>query len=73
MFVCPSTIGSSNSSKEQETDDGKTYFYNENTGQTSWEDPNAKADEWLELETDEGKTYYYNERTGKTAWDNPSH
>ncbi|AOA61319.1 U1 snRNP protein involved in splicing [Komagataella phaffii CBS 7435] len=65
--------------------DGNTYYYNPETGETSWENPEATAEnidedpkgetdedsEWKEYTTDDGKSYYYNEKTGQSVWEDP--
>jgi hypothetical protein len=66
---------------KRKTDDGETYYENEDSGETSWKKPRDKkkkksdkswlADTWEERETDDGAVYYENTRTGETTWDVP--
>ncbi|KAK6456357.1 uncharacterized protein RJT20DRAFT_128222 [Scheffersomyces xylosifermentans] len=63
---------------EKATDtEGRTYYYNSKTNETSWTIPEsseqtaASTGSWQEYTTDEGKKYYYNETTGETTWEIP--
>lgn len=59
---------------------GKPYWHNNQTGETSWEDPfKPKAPapppappkpEWQQLSSG-GKPYWHNNKTGETTWDDP--
>lgn len=55
-------------------DQGRTYYYNLKTQETSWTLPedSSETSKWIEYETDDGKKYYYNESTGETTWDRPA-
>lgn len=57
---------------EAKDDQGRVYYYNTVTQETSWENPEASAQLWKAYKTDDGKEYYYNETTGETTWDKPS-
>eukprot|EP01102_Stenamoeba_stenopodia_P010181 TRINITY_DN303_c0_g1_i2.p1 TRINITY_DN303_c0_g1~~TRINITY_DN303_c0_g1_i2.p1 ORF type:complete len:556 (-),score=195.27 TRINITY_DN303_c0_g1_i2:87-1754(-) len=66
--------------KELKTEDGKTYYYNKVTKETTWSNPfapkeakgaDAPADVWKEAKTEDGRTYYYNRVTKETTWVNP--
>mmetsp|Transcript_6596 Transcript_6596/g.15384 ORF Transcript_6596/g.15384 Transcript_6596/m.15384 type:complete len:298 (-) Transcript_6596:339-1232(-) len=60
-------------------DQGQTYYYNEQTGQTQWEPPlgasstqTANHDGWTTgVDHATGQTYYFNEMTGQSQWDPP--
>ncbi|XP_017701078.1 pre-mRNA-processing protein 40A-like isoform X3 [Phoenix dactylifera] len=59
------------------SDDGKRYYYNKKTRQSSWEKPfelmtpveraDASTD-WKEFSTPDGRTYYYNKVTKVSKW-----
>jgi len=58
--------------------DGRTYYYNKATKQTSWKDPNGpteepkeSADDWKEAVAKDGRKYYYNRVTKETSWKIP--
>ena len=66
---------------------GEAYFYNETTGETSWDDPRsaelAGSDDigeseltpcpWAEcIDEASGEPYYYNSSTGELVWDKPA-
>jgi chromosome segregation ATPase len=65
--------------KELKTEDGKTYYYNKITKETTWTNPftkDAKPEQnlqeiWREAKTEDGRTYYYNKQTKETTWVNP--
>jgi len=65
---------------EHKTAEGRTFFQNEKTGNTSWERPAAAAStaavaassKWTEHRTAEGQAYFLNEETGKTSWERPA-
>ncbi|EME49887.1 hypothetical protein DOTSEDRAFT_68630 [Dothistroma septosporum NZE10] len=64
--------------------DGRTYYWNKQTKQTSWTKPsdfdapatpagpNGTADDWSEAKAPDGRIYYYNKVTKKTRWDKPA-
>jgi pre-mRNA-processing factor 40 len=62
--------------EELKNDKGETYYYNEVTGESTWDLPagatiNPTENEWVQLE-DKGNPYYYNEVTGESTWDLPA-
>lgn len=51
----------------KDPDTGKTYWYNEGTGQASWSDPH-----WQQAFDDGSSTWYwYHTLTGDSAWETP--
>ncbi|CAE7857626.1 unnamed protein product, partial [Symbiodinium microadriaticum] len=62
---------------------GQWYYWNEETGESSWDPPVSEAPveatspfsptkgSWQQATTDGGDTYYYNEETGETSWTLP--
>lgn len=54
---------------EKVEDDGKHYYYNPDTQETSWTNP--EEIQWQQFSTDDGQKYYYNATTGETTWDEP--
>ncbi|XP_021714834.1 pre-mRNA-processing protein 40A-like isoform X1 [Chenopodium quinoa] len=80
--VNPSDTSQQSSSDWQEhnTSDGRRYYYNKKTKQSSWEKPlelmtpTERADAstvWKEFTTPEGKKYYYNKVTKESKWTIP--
>ncbi|CAG0881360.1 unnamed protein product [Cyprideis torosa] len=66
--------------KEYKAEDGKPYYFNELTRESSWEKPKelmTPAEKilaecpWKEFKTDEGRTYYHNNSTKESAWSVP--
>eukprot|EP01060_Flectonema_neradi_P036516 TRINITY_DN7038_c0_g1_i1.p1 TRINITY_DN7038_c0_g1~~TRINITY_DN7038_c0_g1_i1.p1 ORF type:complete len:747 (+),score=162.20 TRINITY_DN7038_c0_g1_i1:165-2405(+) len=70
---------------EHKTDDGKVFYHNSNTNETTWARPEsmlANVDEeaaetedktaWKEHKTEDGKTYYHNAITNTTTWVKPA-
>ncbi|KAM6985983.1 pre-mRNA-processing factor 40 homolog A [Aplochiton taeniatus] len=65
---------------EHKSMDGKTYFYNPETKQSTWEKPDdlkSPAEQmlskcpWKEYKSDTGKPYYYNSQTKESRWTKP--
>uniref|UniRef100_A0A8D0A6C1 Pre-mRNA-processing factor 40 homolog A n=1 Tax=Sander lucioperca TaxID=283035 RepID=A0A8D0A6C1_SANLU len=65
---------------EHKSLDGKTYFYNTETKQSTWEKPDdlkSPAEQmlskcpWKEYKSDTGKPYYYNSQTKESRWTKP--
>ncbi|XP_077473268.1 pre-mRNA-processing factor 40 homolog A [Stigmatopora argus] len=65
---------------EHKSLDGKTYFYNTETKQSTWEKPEdlkSPAEQllskcpWKEYKSDAGKPYYYNSQTKESRWTKP--
>lgn len=56
--------------QQVQDDQGRTYYFNPTTNETSWKNPESPA-QWKAFSTEDGKEYYYNESTGETTWDKP--
>ncbi|XP_048687487.2 pre-mRNA-processing factor 40 homolog B isoform X1 [Caretta caretta] len=65
---------------EHRAPDGRVYFYNHNSKQSTWEKPDAlksKAElllsqcPWREYKSDTGKSYYYNSQSKESRWTKP--
>uniref|UniRef100_A0A8D0A2Y4 Pre-mRNA-processing factor 40 homolog A n=1 Tax=Sander lucioperca TaxID=283035 RepID=A0A8D0A2Y4_SANLU len=90
--AAPGTAGTTNGSPQEEQPkkkslwtehkslDGKTYFYNTETKQSTWEKPDdlkSPAEQmlskcpWKEYKSDTGKPYYYNSQTKESRWTKP--
>lgn len=54
--------------------EGRTYYANTNTGESSWTIPDAALlpEGWTAHEDSEGRTYYANVSTGESSWTRPS-
>ncbi|KAI0499429.1 hypothetical protein KFK09_020332 [Dendrobium nobile] len=66
--------------QEHTAADGKRYYYNKKTRQSSWAKPfelmtpTERADastEWKEFQTPDGRKYYYNKVTKQSKWSIP--
>lgn len=75
--------GSDSPSKwtEHKSPDGRTYFYNATTRQSSWEKPDClktTAEKllaqcpWKEYTSDAGKVYFHNTTTKESVWTIPA-
>ncbi|CDW54353.1 WW and FF domain containing protein [Trichuris trichiura] len=62
---------------EHKTDDGRIFYYNKITQQSSWEKPDELKSElelllaktpWQQFTTPEGKVYYFNKETKESSW-----
>lgn len=65
---------------EHRSPDGRTYYYNSVTKQSSWEKPNElktpaerllSACPWKEYTSESGKVYYYNTESKESKWTAP--
>uniref|UniRef100_A0A8D3DWU5 Pre-mRNA-processing factor 40 homolog A n=1 Tax=Scophthalmus maximus TaxID=52904 RepID=A0A8D3DWU5_SCOMX len=65
---------------EHKSLDSKTYYYNTETKQSTWEKPDdlkSPAEQmlskcpWKEYKSDTGKPYYYNSQTKESRWTKP--
>ncbi|XP_077339412.1 pre-mRNA-processing factor 40 homolog B isoform X1 [Lithobates pipiens] len=65
---------------EHKAPDGRTYYYNTETKQSTWEKPDefkSKTElllsqcNWKEYKSDSGKPYYYNSQTKESRWTKP--
>uniref|UniRef100_A0A4W5QSV5 PRP40 pre-mRNA processing factor 40 homolog A n=1 Tax=Hucho hucho TaxID=62062 RepID=A0A4W5QSV5_9TELE len=92
VTAVPGTVGTTNGSPqddqpknksvwtEHKSLDEKTYYYNTETKQSSWEKPDdlkSPAEQmlskcqWKEYKSDNGKAYYYNSQTKESRWTKP--
>ncbi|KAM9709775.1 pre-mRNA-processing factor 40 homolog A [Menidia menidia] len=90
--AAPGTTSTTNGSPQEEQSkkkslwtehkslDGKTYYYNTETKQSTWEKPEdlkSPAEQmlskcpWKEYKSDTGKPYYYNSQTKESRWTKP--
>eukprot|EP01114_Cavostelium_apophysatum_P012439 TRINITY_DN2782_c0_g1_i2.p1 TRINITY_DN2782_c0_g1~~TRINITY_DN2782_c0_g1_i2.p1 ORF type:complete len:972 (+),score=287.89 TRINITY_DN2782_c0_g1_i2:37-2952(+) len=64
--------------KQAVSSQGKIYYYNKQTKETTWKNPfetPAASDgkgEWKEVQSPDGKNYYYNTVTKLTSWVRPA-
>lgn len=67
--------------KEHTTAEGRKYWYNNITRQSTWEKPDdlltpeekvLKISSWKEYTTADGKKYYSNTKTKETVWEIPA-
>ncbi|XP_056418102.1 pre-mRNA-processing factor 40 homolog B isoform X3 [Hyla sarda] len=65
---------------EHKAPDGRTYYYNTETKQSTWEKPDELKSKtelllsqccWKEYKSDTGKPYYYNSKTKESRWTKP--
>ncbi|XP_075708343.1 pre-mRNA-processing factor 40 homolog B isoform X3 [Rhinoderma darwinii] len=65
---------------EHKAPDGRTYYYNTETKQSTWEKPDELKSQtelllsqccWKEYKSDMGKPYYYNSQTKESRWTKP--
>lgn len=65
---------------EHKAPDGRTYYYNHISKQSSWEKPDdlkSKAElmlsncPWKEYKSDSGKIYFHNSQTKESRWTKP--
>ncbi|KAA0159361.1 hypothetical protein FNF28_05899 [Cafeteria roenbergensis] len=58
--------------KHTDPDAGRDFWFNSETGVTTWTDPALpRFGPWVEITDDEGDTFYTNETTGESQWDPP--
>ncbi|CAN4084963.1 unnamed protein product [Withania somnifera] len=81
--VVPASLASQQTAsdwQEYEAADGRRYYYNKTTKQSSWEKPLElmtpleRADAstvWKEFTTADGRKYYYNKETKQSKWTMP--
>ncbi|XP_006888191.1 PREDICTED: pre-mRNA-processing factor 40 homolog A-like, partial [Elephantulus edwardii] len=74
------TSGAKSMWTEHKLPDGRTYYYNIETKQSTWEKPDdlkSPAEQllpkcpWKEYKSDSGKSYYYNSQTKESRWIKP--
>ncbi|OCT61068.1 pre-mRNA-processing factor 40 homolog A [Xenopus laevis] len=65
---------------EHKSPDGRTYYYNAETKQSTWETPDdlktpteqlLSKCPWKEFKSDSGKPYFYNSQTKESRWAKP--
>uniref|UniRef100_A0A674MIP6 Pre-mRNA-processing factor 40 homolog A n=1 Tax=Takifugu rubripes TaxID=31033 RepID=A0A674MIP6_TAKRU len=80
IFICEVLLNTKSVWTEHKSMDGKTYYYNTETKQSTWEKPDdlkSPAEQmlskcpWKEYKSDTGKPYYYNSQTKESRWTKP--
>lgn len=57
-------------------DYNRTYYFNESTGESSWQNPDEPPEQkgdWIKNYDDAGTEYWVNEVTGESAWEVPAY
>ncbi|KAK7893364.1 hypothetical protein WMY93_022516 [Mugilogobius chulae] len=68
---------------EATSDEGYTFYYNTDTGESRWDNPEDKSGgksgktatstcNWTKATSPEGYPYYYNTTTGESRWERPA-
>ena len=79
-FGMASTEANKETWTEHKAPDGRTYYYNAATRQSSWEKPDSLKSSaelllskcpWKEYTSDNGKTYFHNVETKESVWTIP--
>ncbi|KAH8072460.1 hypothetical protein JL721_3737 [Aureococcus anophagefferens] len=52
-------------------DDGNPYWFNPMTGESTYDQPGAQAEEWTQVYDDSGNVYWYNQATGASQYEDP--
>eukprot|EP00798_Chlamydomonas_sp_ICE-L_P023285 gene23285-30521_t len=55
--------------REIKNEEGKTYFYNVESGDTQWETPDEMA--WTKSDEHPGEFFYHNQNTKESMWEKP--
>lgn len=51
---------------------GRRYFHNTNTNETTWNIPKVLPHVWMESKAPDGSPYFYNKYTKETTWNRPT-
>jgi hypothetical protein len=62
------TISAAVQWQEHYTDEGHTYYYCEQTGESSWEFPSGDVEVLTQLQDAEGNWYWYNQTSGVSVY-----
>lgn len=77
----PFAAAASSDWSEHKSPDGRKYYYNRRTKQSTWEKPDdlkTPAERimgkcpWKEFKTDSGRIYYYHSQTKQSVWTKPA-
>lgn len=71
----PTTDGTEPSWVAHVDDYNRTYYFNESTGESSWQNPDEPPEQkgdWIKNYDDAGTEYWVNEVTGESAWEVPA-
>jgi len=72
----PTTDGTGSSWVAHVDDYNRTYYFNESTGESSWQNPDEPPEQkgdWIKNYDEAGTEYWVNEVTGESAWELPAY